>query len=185
MDWYYVWHKPIQPESDDFTRILYLNEFVIDINQTDNYIWFATINNGLHRYNNKTGEWKHYKYDSSDTTSLISNHVNTLRVDSRQQLWIGTNQGLCKYNLEADNFIDEEVKFPSKYICKIFEDNGSLWISTLKGLIWYNTNKAFLQYTQSDGLLSDLFTMNSGLKSSDGIIYLGTSKALTPFTPGN
>lgn len=172
------------PESDDFTRILYLNEFVIDINQTGNYIWFATINNGLHRYNNKTGEWKHYKYDSSDTTSLISNHVNTLRVDSKQQLWIGTNQGLCRYSPEDDNFIDEEVKFPSKYICKIFEDNGSLWISTLKGLIWYNSStKQFLQYTQSDGLLSDLFTMNSGLKSSDGIIYLGTSKGFNAFHP--
>lgn len=172
------------PESDDFTRMLYLNEFVIDITETENYIWFATINEGLHRYNKKTEEWKQYKYDPSDTTSLISNDVNTLRVDDKKQLWIGTNQGLCRYNPEQDNFIFEEVEFPSNYICKIFSDNDNLWISTLKGLIGYDTStKEYLQYTQSDGLLSDLFTLNSGLRSSDGRIYLGTPKGFNAFYP--
>lgn len=69
-------------------------------------------------------------------------------------------------------------------ICKIFSDNDNLWISTLKGLIGYDTStKEYLQYTQSDGLLSDLFTLNSGLRSSDGRIYLGTPKGFNAFYP--
>ena len=79
----------------------------MDITELGDNIWFATINKGLHRYNKKTGEWKQYRFDAEDKYSLISNDVMTLRVDNRQQLWIGTNQGLCRYNPEQDNFIDE------------------------------------------------------------------------------
>ncbi len=171
-------------QTDDFTRVRSLNEFVMDITELGDNIWFATINKGLHRYNKKTGEWKQYRFDAEDKYSLISNDVMTLRVDNRQQLWIGTNQGLCRYNPEQDNFIDEEIQFPSKYICKIFAENENLWISTLKGLICYDTtSKEFRQFTQSDGLLSDLFTPNSGIKTSDGRIYVGTPYGFNAFYP--
>lgn len=172
------------PKTDDFTRVRSLNEFVLDITEFGEYIWFATINKGLQRYDKKTGEWKEYTFDPADKNSLISNDVITLCVDNRQQLWIGTNQGLCRYNSEHDNFIDEGVEFKSNYICKIFAEDENLWMSTLKGLICYDTSsKQFRLFTQSDGLLSDLFTPNSGFRSSDGRIYLGTPYGFNAFYP--
>lgn len=171
-------------QTDDFTRVRNLNEFVMDITELGDNIWFATINKGLHRFDKKTGEWEQYRFDPADKNSLISNDVITLRVDNRQRLWIGTNQGLCRYNPEQDSFINEEVKFPSNYICKIFVENEDLWISTLKGLICYDTtSKQFRQFTQSDGLLSDLFTPNSGFKTSEGRIYVGTPYGFNAFYP--
>lgn len=171
-------------ETDDFTRVRTLNEFVMDITELGDHIWFATINKGLHRFDKKTGEWKQYRFDPTEKNSLISNDVITLRVDDRQQLWIGTNQGLCRYNQEEDSFIDEEVKFPSNYICKLFVENEDLWISTLKGLIYYDTtSKQFRQFTQSDGLLSDLFTPNSGFRTTEGRIYVGTPYGFNAFYP--
>lgn len=171
-------------QTDDFTRVRNLNEFVMDITELGEHIWFATINRGLQRYDKKTKEWKGYTFDPADKNSLISNDVITLCVDERQQLWIGTNQGVCRYNAEEDNFIDEGMEFQSNYICKIFAENDNLWISTLKGLICYDTSShQFRQFTQSDGLLSDLFTPNSGFKSSDGKIYLGTPYGFNVFHP--
>lgn len=173
-----------QPESDNFIRERILNEFVMDIIQRGKHIWFATINRGLQRFNLETGEWKEYRFEAANKQSLLSNDVITLCVDDHQQLWIGTNNGLCRYDTENDTFIDEEVMLPGNYICKIFSDNGLLWITTLKGLISYDpATREYRQFNQSDGLLSDLFTPNSGLKSASGRIYVGTPNGFNAFYP--
>ena len=172
------------PVTDNFTQLHTLNEFVMDITQLGDHIWFATINRGLQRYDLSTGEWREYLFDAANRQSLISNVVITLCVDERQRLWVGTNNGLCRYDEGTDSFVDEEVDFPSNYICKIFSENGVLWISTLKGLISYQTATGqYRQFNQSDGLLSDLFTPNSGFRSSSGRMYVGTPNGFNAFYP--
>lgn len=171
-------------QSDNFTRARHLNEIVMDILQTGNHIWFATINRGLQKFDLESGQWTEYLFESDNKNSLISNDVICLGTDEKQQLWIGTNHGLCRYDAENDIFIDEKVEFQSNYICKVFAENGNLWITTLKGLISYTpSTRQHRQFTKSDGLLSDLFTPNSGFKTSSGKIYLGTPNGFNTFYP--
>lgn len=171
-------------ENDNFTRIRPLDEIVIDILQRKHHLWFATTNKGLQKFDLKTGSWTEYLFDPEDAHSLISNDVISLCLDESGQLWIGTNHGLCWYDEENDRFIDEKVQFQSNYICKIFAENETLWIATLKGLVSYTpSSKEYRQFTKSDGLLSDLFTPNSGFKSSSGRIYLGTPNGFNAFFP--
>ncbi len=171
-------------QSDNFTRARHLNEIVMDILQTENHIWFATINRGLQKFDLESGQWTEYLFESDNKNSLISNDVICLGTDEKQQLWIGTNHGLCRYDAENDIFIDEKVEFQSNYICKVFAENGNLWITTLKGLISYTpSTRQYRQFTKSDGLLSDLFTPNSGFKTSSGKIYLGTPNGFNTFYP--
>ena len=171
-------------QSDYFIRIRNLNEIVMDIIQNGNHIWFATINRGLQKYDLDSGQWTEYLFEPENENSLISNDVICLAIDEKQQLWIGTNHGLCRYNAENDLFIDEKVEFQSNYICKIFTENENLWMTTLKGLISYTpSTRQYRQFTKSDGLLSDLFTPNSGFKASSGKIYLGTPNGFNTFYP--
>ncbi|RNC64115.1 hybrid sensor histidine kinase/response regulator transcription factor [Proteiniphilum sp. X52] len=171
-------------QSDNFTRVRLLNEIVMDILQTGNHIWFATINRGLQKLDLESGQWTEYLFESDDENSLISNDVICLGTDEKQQLWIGTNHGLCRYDPEKDIFIDEKMEFQSNYICKILAENENLWIATLKGLICYTpSTKQYRQFTKSDGLLSDLFTPNSGFKTSSGKIYIGTPNGFNTFYP--
>jgi signal transduction histidine kinase/ligand-binding sensor domain-containing protein/DNA-binding response OmpR family regulator len=171
-------------QSDNFTRIRNLNEMVMDILQTGNHIWFATINKGLQKLDLASGRWTEYSFEHDNEHSLISNDVICLCTDEEQQLWVGTNHGLCRYDAKNDAFVDEKVEFQSAYICKIFAENGNLWIATLKGLICYTpSTKQYRQFTKSDGLLSDLFTPNSGFKTSSGRIYLGTPNGFNAFYP--
>lgn len=171
-------------EADNFSRMRHLNEIVMDITQWGNQLWFATINRGLQRYDLETGQWTEYLFEPENEYSLISNDVICLCTDESGQLWIGTNHGLCRYDAEQDRFIDEKVEFQSNYICKIFSENNDLWITTLKGLISYSpSTKEYRHFTKSDGLLSDLFTPNSGFKSSSGKIYLGTPDGFNAFYP--
>lgn len=172
------------PKTNNFTRIRNLNDMVLDIEQIGNQIWFATPNRGLQRYDTISKEWKEYKFDVNDKKSLISNNVISLCVDDKKQLWVGTSHGLCKYDINNDCFIDEKVEFQSNYICKILPENNNLWITTLKGLVCYTpSTKHYRHFTVSDGLLSDLFTANSGFKSSSGRIYIGTPSGFNAFYP--
>ena len=63
-------------------------------------------------------------------------------------------------------------------------DKQTLWITTLRGLISYQPGSGkYRQFNTSDGLLSDLFTPNSGFKSSTGRIYIGTPIGVNAFYP--
>ena len=54
------------------------------------YMWFAT-QNGLNKYDGYT--ITQYKHDPNDTTSLLSNDIFVLFRDSKNNLWVGTEQG--------------------------------------------------------------------------------------------
>lgn len=171
-------------KSDNFRRVKMHNETTIDILQKDNQIWFGTNGDGLLSYNLDTEEWKHYRFDPNDLFSLISNNVMCLCLDEQGQLWVGTNSGLCKYDPQHDNFVLLNAGFENNSICKIFSDDGHLWITTTKGLIDYdprlNRHRLFIK---EDGLTSEQFTVNSGIKTSNGKIYIGTTNGFNAFYP--
>lgn len=171
-------------DKDNFKRITLHNEMTIDILQTGNRVWFATIGAGLFAYDLNRNEWKNYKFDFKDTSSIISNNVVCLAQDDAGQLWIGTNSGLCKYHKETDSFEYIPADFDSDYICHIFCDNSYLWLTTAKGLIRYNTiNGKINTFSKNDGLLSEQFTPKSGIRASNGRIYIGTALGFNTFYP--
>ena len=171
-------------KTDSFHRLKKLNTLIIDILQVGNTIWFATIGDGLHTYNLETKQWNTYKFDPNNRSSLISNDVICLCADETNQLWIGTNSGLCCFDPISQTFIQNAVDFKSNAISSIFSDNGTLWIATTRGLVSFSpkTNQ-YRTFTKDDGLLSDQFTGKSGLKTSSGRIYLGTANGFNAFYP--
>ena len=50
-----------------------------------------------------------YYHDPGDSTSLNHNFVIKLLVDSRNDLWVGTEKGVCRYCPETDNFRSYDV----------------------------------------------------------------------------
>lgn len=170
--------------TDSFSRVRKLKAVTIDILQHGNTLWFATIGNGLHAYDLSSGKWTTYVFDAKDKNSLISNEVLCLCVDDNDQLWVGTNSGLCKFNPAGKSFSNIPLNTQSNTICKIISDKEYLWITTTRGLIRFDTKRNLLRtFTKSDGLLSDLFIQNSGIKASSGRIYIGTANGFNAFYP--
>lgn len=171
-------------KTDNFHRLKKLNTLVVDILQVGNSIWFATIGDGIHVYNLDTKQWEAYKFNPNNSLSLISDDVICLCLDEDNQVWVGTNSSLCRFEKDTRSFIQARVNFKSNSICSIFSDNGSLWIATTRGLVSFEpkTNQ-FRTFTKSDGLLSDQFTGKSGIKTSSGRIYIGTANGFNAFYP--
>lgn len=172
--------------TDNFERFGKTEKMIVDICQQGNVIWFATNDDGLFSYDLKTEKWTHYLYKPTDKRSIISNDVASLCVDTKNVLWVGTENGLCRYDPGTDSFVVADIHLPGHSISKILCDNDNLWITTSKGLLCYAPGTGRVRtFTQSDGLLSEFFITNSGIKTRSGKIYVGTAKGFNAFYPGD
>lgn len=178
------------PAKDNFNAIdkipqIYHNNAILE--DKDGTIWVGTLRNGLYFYNPKTDESGGYTYDDDDRQSLSNNSVNGLFTDSRNHLWVTTENGLCKFERHTKKFIRYSTKngFPSNVFYKILEDRtGNLWISTSKGLVCFNPKSGKINtYTKANGLLSDQFNYNSAYQDQDGKMFFGSVNGLISFNP--
>lgn len=174
--------------GDDFTFLSFFKGQVQAIHEDETgNLWIGSYGNGIAYYDKYTGKTVAFKHDGKDVNTLPSNYVNSLFGDSKKNIWICTESGLCKYNSIAKN-ITRYTGLPAlgdNQIFKILEDDsGILWVSSSKGLISLNpVTKETSIYNTNNGLLSDQFNYNSAYKSSDNTLYFGSLKGMISFKP--
>ena len=170
------------PNEDNFDRIGRVGTIAIDIDEDwDGNLWIATQGNGLWRYDIKKKALNQYQHQEGDEHALPDDQVNCCMVDESGRLWIGTLGGLCRYDKEKDHFDLVRLDVPSRNIMSIIEDNGALWLSTERGVVKYG--EAVQRFTLHDGLVSEQFQPNAGMKASDGRIYFGSTSGFNAFYP--
>ena len=113
---------------------------------------------------------------------LSQNTVTTVLQDKKGFLWIGTRNGLNKYdgiNVQNYSFENRSKGLSNAYINDIFQDNeGALWIATYgEGLFKYDEySDEFIQFknvVEDYKSLSDNF-INAIYQDQDGTIWIGT-----------
>ncbi|MNK37016.1 Sensor histidine kinase TodS [compost metagenome] len=106
---------------------------------------------GLNKYNEKEDNFDRYLHNDSVPTSLSNSSVNCIYQDKKNRVWIGTENGLNlltntqKYRFKR--FLNTESQ--AQKIYTITEDhNGTLWLSTSKGLMnmRFNEGKIIFKY---------------------------------------
>lgn len=95
----------------DYTDGLSHNRVICVVQDQQGFMWFGTMS-GLNRYDGY--QFKVFKRDPFDSTSLPDNMVEALTLDQLGRIWIRTPQGLCLFNSETENF-DRELSFISQY----------------------------------------------------------------------
>jgi len=114
---------------------------------TKGNLWIGTYGGGLTKLNIITNEWKTYKHDPQQHNSLINDEVLCIIEDTANQLWIGTEKGLCLFNPESENFTAVSLSNSKKgsndvSVLSIMEDQkGWIWVGTwANGLYLILTN---------------------------------------------
>lgn len=167
--------------EDCFTQVRDLGAMTIDIDQdAKGYLWFSTQGRGLFRYDPQRDSWKHY---TAAATQLASDQVSCVELTADGVMWVGTQNGLCRYHPETDSFQQIPLEIPSQHICGIVEDGSSLWLTTTKGLVRYRVGEGCQVFTKSDGLVGEQFIPNAAFKASDGKIYVGSVNGFNAFYP--
>jgi len=121
--------------------------------------------------------------------SISDNRINCIYEDKEGIIWIGTGNGLDRYNPKSKTFINissSKIQFPKSSISAILEDNnGHLWVSHKKGISQLDKkNYDVRTFTLQDGLQSNEFSSGAAFKSTlQGKLYFGGNKGLNAFDP--
>ncbi|NMN35206.1 two-component regulator propeller domain-containing protein [Pedobacter sp. SG918] len=145
----------------------------------DGHIWAGNLDQLIEV--DKKGK-NHRFYDLGYTVRVIFE-------DKKGLLWIGTEGGgLIVFNPFKRKIVSRLTTangLCNNSVLSLIPDNqGNLWMSTYFGVSCYNLAKGtFRSFYQSDGLQSNQFQINAGIKLSTGEIAFGGIKGFSLFDP--
>lgn len=154
-----------------------------------NVFLVGTRNNGLYYYDYNNQILKEYRSSNSDSYQRIpNNYVTSIIKDSRGNIWIGTfGGGISSFNSEFGEFATYDIRdgLHDNNVCSIVEgEEKHLWISTISGLSEFDAKtRVFNNYTHSNGIKVDEFTLHAGLKLSSGNIVFSGNNGFILFDP--
>lgn len=146
------------------------------------YLFISTWGDGFYKINLLNNNVKHYKHNAKNSNSINGDMVHAMILSKDKFLWLGTTQGLCKYEIETEHFTqylnDSTNKLPENFVITLLEDsNNKIWIGTRKGLCIFNeqTNR-LIKYTSVGSLLNALSdkTIINLYQDTFGYIWIGT-----------
>ncbi|MBL7828094.1 MAG: hypothetical protein JNJ57_15800 [Saprospiraceae bacterium] len=153
-------------------------------------IWVGTVNNGLSVFDPTTGKFHHIR-------NLPSQNVNAIFEGPDGEMWIGTNNGLCKIRVpdslaphkadlidvcQVETITLEQVKDQQKTTVTSIRDllvapDGKIWVATKNQFGYYNPqNKSYTAKFDFDGI-------HNG-KNGSAYFRLGPDQSIWVCLPG-
>jgi ligand-binding sensor domain-containing protein len=183
---------------DAFDTAWGFSDIVIDNNGTK---WIGGYNNGLIGYNNNNGV--QLSSISSEEQNMPSTFVSSLAIDKRNQIWIGTIQGLRVLYNTSDFFTNPSVEVHSiiilddgipkellyqTYVSDIEVDgSNNKWIGTIgAGLFYFSSDgqETIHHFTKNNSPLPSNNVVDVALDQTKGVVYIATDKGLVSYGSG-
>ena len=146
-----------------------------------------TRSDGLIKFDPTSESFITYRHDPKNINSLSNDAVNAIDEDENGNLWIATNNGLNRFDLNEASFEQFHVKdgLPDPVVVGLlFDNDGKIWLSTLKGLSRFNpVTKGFRNYDKSDGVQANRFNDFSYYKTKEGELIFGGIAGANYFNP--
>jgi len=128
------------------------------------------------------------QYDIRNYTAKDGLPMNTVKKvfqDSRGYIWVGTQEGLARFDGVRFRIYDKSTSpgLRSSFIRDIAEDHaGHLWVATYGGGISRLEGDDFVTYGVAEGLNHDV--VNTLLVARDGSLVIGTENGISRFADG-
>ena len=164
------------------------NAMVMHVTQDSmGFMWLAT-NYGLYRYDGY--ELKGYKSDARNPDMLPSNIIVAIACDNEDNIWIGTQEGLCRMSLTTGEIRNYKLGTHERQrvnsLCVTAD--GQVYVGTIRGMARYDRKRDRLV------LLTKANTTGDGPESNNvqviqeddrGNLIVGTwDKGLYRYSPG-
>ena len=134
------------------------------LDETGN-VWIGTVGSGLVRYDVKNNRF----YSVNDILRYDVSTIYSLCTDDDNDLWMGTDNGLFKYNIEKNTFFRFDKKdgiqgivFYPKACMK--GKNGELYFGGTNGFIIINPKEVLLSEFKPTAIITDFYIDNAIVK---------------------
>jgi signal transduction histidine kinase/ligand-binding sensor domain-containing protein/DNA-binding response OmpR family regulator len=165
-------------------------------------IWIGTRGGGIIQfYPNglaKAGKetFTAYQVDKTSRNSLPDNYITDIVEDDKQNLWIGTESGLCYFDKANKQFLSfsQYQELPEEAIQSIQQDKDNpaiLWVSTKTAVVKMDTkllnmpeskHLLFRKYNIDDVEFGS-FNNNASCINQQGGVFFGALNGLIAFNP--
>ncbi len=145
-------------------------------------LWIGTDWHGVNKYNKEQNRYAHYYSYPAQNNSLSDNVVFALHLDSKNNLWIGTLNGLNVLDRTTNKFTvffndpSDPNSLSHNDVFSIIEDRqGNIWVGTTNGLNKYNPyTHRFTRY-YSPEYDSSYMNVIALYEDHSGIIWIGNN----------
>jgi ligand-binding sensor domain-containing protein/signal transduction histidine kinase len=152
-------------------------------------LWIGTSGQGLYRRSPGSDHLTAFRHSNTDPRSLSNDLVIVFLIDHAGTLWVGTGDGLDRFNADTQNFTTfrHSAAGESNTIRDMAEDStGALWVGTaLSGVQRFDPHSGSFtplgQAQQQSALVRPW--LNSVLMDHTGSIWIATQNGLDDFDP--
>lgn len=142
-----------------------------------NRLWCATFD-GVSRFDGYN--FRNYKHQENDSTSILSNETHCLYKDKSQRIWVGTKNGASRYNAQKDCFVNYPFsqKNNGDGAVHAFVEMSSkkMWVATNQGIFNLNVQTGvFTRVKNTESICKQRVFALLRVKKK---IYIGTEKRL-------
>jgi signal transduction histidine kinase/ligand-binding sensor domain-containing protein/DNA-binding NarL/FixJ family response regulator len=150
---------------------------------------------GVNILNTETNRITSFTGTAGNRMQFREKAINTVFLDSRSLLWIGSNNGLSVYDAASDTLyrLDKNSGLPANDIMSVLEDSRqTLWFGTKNGLLkivpqYSSITGAYTfpctTYYEDEGTPGRIFNRNSVCHTTRNELILGGVEGLTLFNP--
>lgn len=148
-------------------------------------MWVGTYGQGIYVFDIEKKPIAHFTSDNG----LTSNSINHLFRDSKNNIWIATNEGIAYQNANKEFGTLQTIVPPKSnawlFIQSIGQDrHGDIWCSTKAGLLRYlPEEKRFFSYDRDFGIPLGGFKNNSVASNEQGLLFFGMQDGICFFDP--
>ena len=147
-------------------------------------LWIGTFGAGLNRFDQRTGRFKAYLHEPDNPSSLGSNIVSRMLIDHTGTMWVGTYNGLDRFDARSDGFAvyKQDTTTDDEVYANLSEDkSGFLWMGGWRGLNRFNPEtREFTVYAHRAGDPSSLSdnAVTSTYVDHAGTLWVSTENGL-------
>lgn len=150
-------------------------------------LWIGTIEGGLYQMNPETEAVQHYAFTPNSSTSIISNNVNGILIDSDNHLWAYTwGAGISELDLNKSQPVfrqhsnGEVPGLEDDFIMSAVEDpvNKGIWFGATHGLIFYDKSQERFSRINLDVDVNEFESVGSLCVDRKNRLWFGTSEGL-------
>jgi signal transduction histidine kinase/ligand-binding sensor domain-containing protein/DNA-binding response OmpR family regulator len=165
--------------------------YVIKKGRINDILWLGTFGKGLIRYDTANNTYQIIGNDNYSDNFLSNNRIRTLLIDKNDNLWIGTQSGLNRINLNDfgnKNYRIRQFFFDNKVlsgddILTVFQDKKDrIWVGTKAKGLYLFTGKIFKKINLNIGN-SDITSIHSISEDSNNNLWLSSNYGIIKYNP--